>query len=199
MLLFTRNDELHEELKKRAAQVQTRFEDMNSVPNVKGILRLPGLPAIALELVRFLYDRKREHINDWAKESGIRIHDKARLGPQVVWLHKVPVGANRLLISVVIPKPSQDKKTEAATQQAVIPQQNELRSKVRVKRPIAEGLGAWSLLDLEVGDVIILEGNEELLIQSSKNDTIEARGICLLSAQHDTCLVEKGKGGWAMQ
>lgn len=66
---------------------------------------------------------------------------------------------------------------------------------VSVTSPIGDGHPVCSRHHLEVGDVLVLDGLERLLIPSV-DTTGEGKGLFLVSAVHAANNVGEGKGGW---
>lgn len=69
------------------------------------------------------------------------------------------------------------------------------RVRVSITSPVASAFLAQSYPDLEIGDVIILEAREQLLLGAESSST-EAQSICLISALHITSSGIEGEGGW---
>lgn len=127
-------------------------------------------------------------------------------GPQIIWLKgggSIDVKENRLLISVVIPNLSELQLVEEdcgyrdPTVETSVASQagasgvdlGALRSaRVSITSPVYPGLEGRSSPDLEIGDTVILEEGERLLVDTGS--------ICLISTLHITSSGMAGQGGW---
>ncbi|KPA35340.1 hypothetical protein FLAG1_11968 [Fusarium langsethiae] len=184
MLLLGSEDEFHEELQRCAMQVKFRLDDMIPAPDMHGAFRLPMsfLPESAIKLFKYFYDQKRDYMFQWAKEKGLLLDKLTKFGPQIILLKRGEISAasNELSFSIVVPNPY---KTQAG------------RVAVSITSAISNNIPAYSRRDLEVGDVLILEGLEKLLVPYA-DATGTVQELFLVSAVHVANFVGQGKGGW---
>ncbi|KAF4451432.1 hypothetical protein F53441_5600 [Fusarium austroafricanum] len=190
MLLLGSEDGLHEELQRWAKQVNFRFEDMIPTPEMPGVFRLPRplLPESAIKLFKCFYDGKRDNIFQWAKGKGLLLDKLTKHGPQIILLRRseISVARNEISFSIVVPNPY--KAQTAATQTG--------RVAVSITSSISSNIPAHSRRDLEVGDVIVLEELERLLVSGGDETVGEVRELFLVSTVHVANFVGQGKGGW---
>lgn len=131
---------------------------------------------------------------------------KVLYGPQIFWLKdggSIYVRENRLLICIVIPDLSEqqiaDKECGYRGPTAETPLVSQAgasgvdscalpRVRVSITSPVSDGFAGRSFPNLEIGDTIILEAGEKLLV--------DAGSICLISTLHVTSSEMVGEGGW---
>ncbi|EGU88886.1 hypothetical protein IWW34DRAFT_793823 [Fusarium oxysporum f. sp. albedinis] len=190
MLLLGSEDENHKELHDCAKQIRCNPKDMVKVPGMDATFRLPnGLyPAEGLDFTNSYYNKL------------------VLYGPQIFWLKdggSIYVKENRLLICVVIPNLSEHQLAEEdcgyrgpTAETSVVSQAGASgvdlgalpRVRVSITSPVSHGFAGRSFPDLEIGDIIILEEGERLLV--------DAGSICLISTLHITSSGMAGEGGW---
>ncbi|KAF5964378.1 hypothetical protein FCOIX_13448 [Fusarium coicis] len=190
MLLLGSEDEYHKELHDRAKQIRCNPKDMVKVPGMDATFRLPSElnPAEGLDFTNFYYNQL------------------VLYGPQILWLKdggSIYVTENRLLICIVIPHLSEHQiaddecgyrgpkpETSLVSQAGASSLDSDALPTVRVSitSPVSDGFAGRSFPDLEIGDVIILEAGERLLVDTGS--------ICLISTLHVTSSGAAGQGGW---
>ncbi|SCN98167.1 uncharacterized protein FFNC_10026 [Fusarium fujikuroi] len=135
-----------------------------------------------------------------------KIFEPVLYGPQILWLKdggSIYVTENRLLICIVIPHLSEHQiaddecgyrgptpETSLISQAGASSLDSDALPTVRVSitSPVSDGFAGRSFPDLEIGDVIILEAGERLLVDTGS--------ICLISTLHITSSGAAGQGGW---
>ncbi|KAH7201223.1 hypothetical protein DER44DRAFT_812087 [Fusarium oxysporum] len=190
MLLLGSEDEYHKELHNRAKQIRCNPKDMVKVPGMDATFRLPNelYPAEGLDFTNFYYNQL------------------VLYGPQIFWLKdggSIYVRENRLLICIVIPDLSEQQiadkecgyrgptaETSLVSQAGASGVDSGALPRVRVSitSPVSDGFAGRSFPNLEIGDAIILEAGERLLV--------DAGSICLISTLHVTSSEMAGEGGW---
>lgn len=142
-------------------------------------------------------------MNDLASSRGFHIERPIYRGPNLLWLRggSLWAGENRISILIIVPrpKPRHNKQhetngtTEVITAGETLAALQEPPSKGIVRSPIAGPLFAESLIECQVGDVIVLEGREGLHVRTDGKegdmrppDIRLPRGICMLSARYRT-------------
>ncbi|KAG6989175.1 hypothetical protein Forpi1262_v018690 [Fusarium oxysporum f. sp. raphani] len=208
MLLLGSEDENHKELHDCAKQIRCNPKDMVKVPGMDATFRLPnGLyPAEGLDFTNSYYNKLRDKMYRWGRGKGLLITRKVLYGPQIFWLKdggSIYVKENRLLICVVIPNLSEHQLAEEdcgyrgpTAETSVVSQAGASgvdlgalpRVRVSITSPVSHGFAGRSFPDLEIGDIIILEEGERLLV--------DAGSICLISTLHITSSGMAGEGGW---
>ncbi|RYC80989.1 hypothetical protein BFJ63_vAg16126 [Fusarium oxysporum f. sp. narcissi] len=166
MLLLGREDDLHEELQRCARQVTFRFEDMIPAPDMPGAFRLPR-PLLPASAIKLF---------------------KCFYDRKIILLRRceISVARNEVSFSIVVPNPY---KAQTAVTQAG-------RVAVSITSSISSNIPAHSRRDLEVGDVIVLEELERLLVSGGDETAGEVQELFLVSAVHVANFVGQGKGGW---
>ncbi|KFA74061.1 hypothetical protein S40288_11006 [Stachybotrys chartarum IBT 40288] len=173
-----------EELSALAKKVECASDDLTLAPDAESIRRLPirKTPATAHDLARCFYDRKRNEVVLWAERKDLCIHKKHCVGPQVGWLRKLRAPGSRVTIFVVIQNPHQDKVGDSRAPRAGNEPQRS-RVKVYFRLPVAGPVRATSSHQSEVGDVVILEEDEEMELAQDEGN----RGsVWLLTIQHQS-------------
>ncbi|KPA37225.1 hypothetical protein FLAG1_09974 [Fusarium langsethiae] len=149
----------------------------------------------ALNLLTLLYKTHNERVNDWAGERGFTIEKPIFLGPQILWLQSGDVRTqhDRVSIMIFIPRPKAVEQNEeiAVTDEGTIaktisavPQEPPFR--ISIQSPVSEPVFAASLVECEVGDVVVLEGGERLSVRGNERDTLMPSDVCMLCALHRT-------------
>lgn len=69
------------------------------------------------------------------------------------------------------------------------------RVRVSITSPVSDAFLARSFPDLKIGDVVILEAREQLLV-GAESTSAKDQSICLISALHITSSGVAGEGGW---
>ncbi|KAI3572025.1 hypothetical protein IWW34DRAFT_765766 [Fusarium oxysporum f. sp. albedinis] len=215
MLLFDCKDDCHEELQNRAKQIKYSPEDMIKAPNAGAGLLLPRVsqPAAVQKLFDFFYDQYREKIYKWAREKGLQITKKTFRGPQIILLKDsgtLYVAKDRVLFSIVISRPSEHqfadeehgyrgpkvKSSRVSQAEASSTNASPLPpASINIMYSTSDSSLRRTLTGLEIGDVIILEAGERLVVDGRSNSS-KAQSICLVSATHITSSGMAGEGGW---
>lgn len=101
-------------------------------------------------------------------------------GPQIIWLQSGGVfnKKNRLSVFVLLQRPIRH--TEAGADTAW----EEPPSECIIERPIAENRFVESSFQFQVGDIIVLEGEERL--RTRDQGEIEHCDLCMISTLHST-------------
>lgn len=121
-----------------------------------------------------LTGKKSSEVIKWARSRGLQVEKRVHRGPQILWLEarrRLPGLENRLYILIAVPKPEPEEFGPGVALQ--VPQRN-----FSIKRPVAEGYSVDSSIELEVGDILVLEGGEQLCTKDS--------GICMIAIVHLT-------------
>lgn len=126
----------------------------------------------------YTYNWKKEVLDTLANEKGFIINEQKQTlrGPQVVWLQNGEILAveDRVCFAIVLQRPNNriiNREEEIKEAEA-----QEWTTKCTIKRPIAPKQYVDSVVQCQVGDIIILEGDEELQLDSST----QPHGICFL-------------------
>jgi len=193
-----------------AGQVHFRADDLTLVEGEAALWRLPIplFPPKALELIKLFYAEKSDEMKRLASNKGLHIERKPYLGPQILWLKagRLYTREDRIAAFIIIPKPHEppDAAAQSDTKElleleteerhtdiTVEGPQEELGPKVLIKSPIDGPLFADSLIEFEVGDIIILESKEELHVRTDVK--VGDMSICMLSVLHRTECIRDGK------
>lgn len=176
-----------------AMQVVCYSADMETAGR-EDLLRLPipRLPKPARELSDlFRHETMETFLSVWAQKRGFRIDHSVYHGPQIVWLQSGGLSArvDRISIFVVLQAPKSggsevDCVTGAVDGEAFAAPQSP-SPKVFIRSPIGGSLFVKSTLDCQVGDIVVLEGGETILMRP-KEDATGGEGICMLSTLHLT-------------
>ncbi|KAF6517595.1 hypothetical protein HZS61_003156 [Fusarium oxysporum f. sp. conglutinans] len=198
MHLFDCKDECHKKLREHATQIKYSSEDMIEEPKARAGLLLPRNlhPATAQKFVKFFYNSYQEKIYNWAREEGLQITKDVFRGPEIILLKvngTLYVRKDRVLLSIVIPKPSEHQFADEeehgyrgpAAKTSLVSQAEASNSDSSLR---------LTLTGLDIGDVIILEAGERLLVDGGSNS--KAQSICLVSTTHITSSGVAGEGGW---
>ncbi|KAG7413136.1 hypothetical protein Forpi1262_v017184 [Fusarium oxysporum f. sp. raphani] len=198
MHLFDYKDECHKKLREHATQIKYSSEDMIEEPKARAGLLLPRNlhPATAQKFVKFFYNSYQEKIYNWAREEGLQITKDVFRGPEIILLKvngTLYVRKDRVLLSIVIPKPSEHQFADEeehgyrgpAAKTSLVSQAEASNSDSSLR---------LTLTGLDIGDVIILEAGERLLVDGGSNS--KAQSICLVSTTHITSSGVAGEGGW---
>lgn len=208
--------EILSDIQKLACHVSCYCEDMAYVPERSDLLRLPKslLPDPAQRLHKLLHDnvimvracaqyilpdnrsykltriKKKSVLSRWAKDRGIVMNLENRFsGPQIIWLQSGGVfnKKDRLSFFVLLQRPIRH--TEATANRA----REEPPSECIIERPIADNRFVESSLQLQVGDIIVLEGEERL--RTRDQGEIDHCDLCMISTLHSTSdqMEEKGQ------
>jgi len=146
-------------------------------------------------------------MNKWAEKRGFRIERSPHHGPQIIWLQGGSLSAreDRISIFIVVRRPrsrgngGSDQAAEVITTGETPSVCQEPPSKVKTKSPISGPLFAESPFECQVGDVIILEGGEQLIVRPQDKGDTGPRGICMLAVLHRTTPKEGTGGNGAQQ
>ncbi|KAL6868030.1 hypothetical protein J3F83DRAFT_88710 [Trichoderma novae-zelandiae] len=167
-----------------AEQVICYSEDMEYMPGRSDLMRLPDalLPRLSFQLDHLLHNNEdmRDALSKWADQKGLVIgFDQWHLGPQIMWLQggSLSIKENRVSFFTFLPQPK-SRGTGEVTNSAA---EQEPRFEGIIERPIAQGQFVYSSVRCRVGDVIILEGQERLLLHKEGEAGPPRRGICLLA------------------
>lgn len=141
----------------------------------------------------------------WAKGRGIRIGKPIQPGSRIVWLKGggVRTQKDRISIIIIIRRP-QPQTTGGDGTAEVICETSVLRHEPTFKGVIKSPMGAVgsplaeSRFECQVGDVIILEGAEQLLVRPPVEGDTGPRDICMVLILHQTSLEEGATGGSSM-
>lgn len=186
----------------------------------QGLLKLPIplMPKVALTLLELFYKThvciavlnflstlikiKNKKVNDWARERGFSIEKSVFLGPQILWLQTGDIRTqhDRVSIVIFIPRPKIAKEEE---ENAVAAEEittgttpawlREPPFRILIKSPISGPLLAESPVECEVGDVVILEGGEQLWVRADESAALVPSDVCMICALHRTSTVDAGK------
>ncbi|EGU72856.1 hypothetical protein FOXB_16636 [Fusarium oxysporum f. sp. conglutinans Fo5176] len=200
MHLFDCKDECHKKLREHATQIKYSSEDMIEEPKARAGLLLPRNlhPATAQKFVKFFY-------NSYITKDVFR-------GPEIILLKvngTLYVRKDRVLLSIVIPKPSEHQFADEeehgyrgpAAKTSLVSQAEASSTNAGPLPPASITITSDSdsslrltLTGLDIGDVIILEAGERLLVDGGSNS--KAQSICLVSTTHITSSGVAGEGGW---
>ncbi|EXL64916.1 hypothetical protein FOPG_18838 [Fusarium oxysporum f. sp. conglutinans race 2 54008] len=214
MHLFDCKDECHKKLREHATQIKYSSEDMIEEPKARAGLLLPRNlhPATAQKFVKFFYNSYQEKIYNWAREEGLQITKDVFRGPEIILLKvngTLYVRKDRVLLSIVIPKPSEHQFADEeehgyrgpAAKTSLVSQAEASSTNAGPLPPASITITSDSdsslrltLTGLDIGDVIILEAGERLLVDGGSNS--KAQSICLVSTTHITSSGVAGEGGW---
>ena len=138
-------------------------------------------------------------MDKWAENRGFRI-EKIVGRPQIVWLKDdgVSAGKDRVSIFIVVPRPKPrgnggSDETPTALQ--------EPPSKGVIKSPMGAAGPPFthSLFECQVGDIIILEGGEQLLVRPQREGYTGPRDVCMLLVLRHTSPTEDSTGRHGVQ
>ncbi|KAK4170669.1 hypothetical protein QBC36DRAFT_127657 [Triangularia setosa] len=142
------------------------------------LLRLLVLPQVVQTLNNVLHEKISEPISQWARERKFGIEPAICNGPAILWLKygglECPSG--KIVILIIVPRPRH---------RGEIVEGAEAATSGVVKSPIGGGLSVSSVLECHVGDIIVLEGNEQLLVRDR-----DIRGICMFCVMHRMTIEE---------
>lgn len=197
--------EVLSDIQKLACHVSCYCEDMVYVPERSDLLRLPKslLPDAAQRLDNLLHDnaimvraqymlpdsrstkltriKKQSVLSRSAEDRGLVINLENRFsGPQIIWLQSGGVfnKKNRLSFFVLLQRPIRH--TEAGANKAW----EEPSSECIIERPIADNRFVESSFQFQVGDIIVLEGEERL--RTRDQGEIDNCDLCMMSTLHST-------------
>ncbi|KPA38943.1 hypothetical protein FLAG1_08212 [Fusarium langsethiae] len=183
-MLILRRDETFAHL---AGQVSCCSKDLDT--QRPGLLKLP-VPLMsqkALTLLTLFYKTYNEKVNDWAGERGFTIEKPVFLGPQILLLQSGDVRIQHDRISIVIfipiPKAIEENEEIVATDEAMTTKTSSARPlephyRISIQSLVTGPVFAESSVECEVGDVLVLEGGEQLSLRGDD--------VCMLCTLHRT-------------
>lgn len=136
----------------------------------------------------------------WASGRGFRIEPRISNGPTIMWLKRDHVNCRDgwIAIFIVVPRPTTGREGttiesgEAITigESPAAPQ--EPPSSGLFKSPMTASLSLLTVsrFNCQVGDIIILEGGEQLAVE---DEGTEPRDICMFCVMHRTSRLEAGE------
>jgi len=137
-----------------------------------------------------LTGKKSDKVTGWVRSRGLLVEKKVYLGPQILWLKagSLPVVGNRIMVLIVVPRPEEPEPgTASGAWEPQGPEEGKAepdttllgrRPTVKIKSPYGGPLFAEPSIEWEVGDIIVLEGGEDLYPTTGD--------ICMLSIVHLT-------------
>ncbi|KAG8664810.1 uncharacterized protein FPOAC1_013590 [Fusarium poae] len=141
----------------------------------------------ALTLLTLFYKTYNEKVNDWAGERGFTIEKPVFLGSQILLLQSGDVRIQHDRISIVIfipiPKAIEDNEEIVATDEATTTKTSSARPlephyRISIQSLVTGPVFAESSVECEVGDVLVLEGGEQLSLRGDD--------VCMLCTLHRT-------------
>lgn len=132
---------------------------------------------------------------EWAERRSFSIDSPILQGPQILSLQDggMSVEDHTISICTVIPRPkrresvfnnSDSARSNAASNSTLL--REELPAKGAIRSPIAKSQFVTSLFECQVGDIVILEEGEIILVQDAEKGDTVGRDICMLTALHCT-------------
>lgn len=175
-----------------AKKTTCHSEDMEYADGRADLMRLPVslLPQPARDIDRLFHEKMGAFVYNWADEKGFRLKGQRHHRPQIVWLQGggLSTGHDLVSISMIIPRPkprSPHQGEQLAIANVNVTEREEISCTGVIKSPIGGSLFVESRFACCVGDVILLEGGEKLLVSLPVDSDIGARrDICILVTSH---------------
>lgn len=130
-------------------------------------------------------DYKQTAINTWANERRLNVDLERRYsGPQILWMQGGGVLSkkDRLSFLVVLRRPKH--RYVSHVEVASYLPEEEPHCEGIIERPVADSQFVQSTFRCEVGDIIVLEGEERL--RCRKEGDADPRDLCMLTTLHST-------------
>ncbi|KAK3332662.1 hypothetical protein B0T19DRAFT_416221 [Cercophora scortea] len=171
-----------------AQQVVCSAEDMECADG-EGVLRLPGLlPAVETLNIAF-HKLMRDPIFTWAKKRGYSIDVELQRGPTVVWFKSggMTCGNDMVVMLIVVPRPKRSGGVEKDVEGifGTTAAEQEVLSTGIIKSPVGGPIFVDSPFECQVGDMIILEEGEQILVKETTGPG-NPKDFCVLCAVHST-------------
>lgn len=146
-------------------------------------------------------------MHEWAEARGFRIGKIIQPGPRIIWLQGdgVATREDRISISIIIQRPKargnggSDEAAEVTRETSAARQEPTSKGVVRSPMVAAGPPFVESPFECQVGDVVILEGAEQLLVRAQQEGDTGPRDICMVLVLYQTILKEDATAGSGMQ